>query len=553
MAGLRGVGMKIRIINPLMKVFPDQELEAEEYLRGSALAEEYFDLQVAYFSEYTQTQLSLDIETDLRYVSRGAVGYAVSEMPGYPDHDPYVLRDVPGIYPDPIYEVTGVGDIEAVGGQWRSVYVTLKAGLEETGEHDIRFHIRDSGGEELASSEFRLKIIGKALPRQKTLHTEWFYFDCLATAYRTEVFSPRHWEILENYIQNYAEHGMNMVLTPLFTPPLETAVGGERPTVQLVDVEVEAGNWRFGFDRLVRWFGLCRKYGVEYFEFSHLYIQWGAAHAPKVIARIDGEERRIFGWETDAGGSEYREFLSLFIPELIAVVEREGLKDKCYFHISDEPYEEVYDAYKDASRMLKTLTGDYPVMDALSEYRFYGERLLDEPVVASDRIQDFIDKGAKPLWVYYCCAQMGEVSNRSFNMPGARTRIIGAQMYKFGIKGFLHWGYNHWYSGRSVNQQINPYLVSDAGHAFPSGDAFLVYPHPYGEPVAVNSLRIKYMRQAMQDIRAMELLESYIGKESVLRLLEEDSVPMDFRHYERGDDWILKMRERINGVLDAWN
>lgn len=541
--------MKMRIVSPLIKIFPDQELEAEEYTYASALAGEYFDLQIAYFSEYTQMNLSLEIKCGLLDVSIGAVGYAVSEMPGYPDHDPYVLRDVPGIYPDPIHEVTGSKDIEAVGGQWRSLYVTLKAGVEDAGEHRIRFVLRDSEGEEAANAEFCLEVIGKTLPKQKTLHTEWFYFDCLATVYHTEVFSSRHWEILENFIKNYAEHGMNMVLTPLFTPPLETAVGGERPTVQLVDVEVNEGSWKFGFDRLIRWFRLCRKYGVEYFEFSHLYTQWGAANAPKIVAWVDGVEKRIFGWETDANGREYREFLSRFVPQLICVVEREGLKGKCWFHISDEPFEAVYDAYRNASRMLKTLTGDYPIMDALSEYRFYEERLLDEPVVASDQIHNFIEKGAERLWVYYCCAQMCEVSNRSFNMPGARTRIIGAQMYKFGIKGFLHWGYNHWYSGGSINQKINPYLVSDAGHAFPSGDAFLVYPHPWGEPVAVNSLRIKYMRQAMQDIRALELLESYVGKEQVLKLLEEDSAPMDFKHYERGDDWILRMRERINGVL----
>lgn len=501
--------MKMRIISPLIKVFPDEELGAPAYSHASALADEYFDLQIAYFSEYTQTDLSLEVKSDLTDVSVGAVGYAVSEMPGYPDHDQYVLRDTPGIYPDPIHMVTGQNDIEAVGGQWRSLYVTVRARLEQAGTHKICFVLKDGEEKELACEDFCLEIIGKPLPKQKTLHTEWFYLDCLATAYHVEVFSQEHWEILEGFIRNYAEHGMNMVLTPLFTPPLETAVGGERPTVQLVDVEVIQGRHRFGFDRLVKWFGLCRKYGIEYFEFSHLYTQWGAANAPKIVASVDGVEKRIFGWETDAHGEEYRGFLEQFVPQLICVVEKEGLCGKCWFHISDEPFEAVYDAYKDASLMLKALTGDYPVMDALSDYRFYEGRLLDEPVVASDHIQHFLDKKTENLWVYYCCAQMKELSNRAFNMPGARTRIIGAQMYKFGIKGFLHWGYNHWYSGKSVNQRINPYMVTDAGHAFPSGDAFLVYPHPYGEPVAVNSLRIKYRRQAMQDIRALELLESY--------------------------------------------
>lgn len=543
--------MKAKIISPLIKVFPDQELEAKEYVRASALGGEYFELQIAYYSEYTQMGLSLKVESDLKDITFGMVGYAVSEMPSYPDHDAYILRDTPGIYPDPIYMVTGNRDIEVVGKQWRSIYVTVKADADCAGEHEICFCFEDEDGTKQTSVNFCLEIIGKNLPKQKTIHTEWFYFDCLATYYQTEVFSDKHWELLENYIKNYAEHGMNMVLTPLFTPALETAVGGERPTVQLVDVELENGVYCFDFKQLVRWFRLCRKYGIEYFELSHFYTQWGAHNAPKIIATVDGVQKQIFGWDTDAHGEEYKKFLAAFIPELITVVEKEGLKGKCYFHISDEPFDEIFDVYKNASIMLKTLTGDYPIMDALSEYRFYEEGLLDMPVVSSDHIHNFIEKGVEHLWVYYCCAQMSEVSNRSFNMSGSRTRIIGAQMYKFGIEGFLHWGYNHWYSGRSMNQKLNPYLVSDAGHAFPSGDAFLVYPHPYGETVPVNSIRIKYMRQAMQDIRALELLESYIGREKIMGLLEENSISMDFRHYERGDEWILEMRERINDALKS--
>ena len=77
-------------------------------------------------------------------------------------------------------------------------------------------------------------------------------------------------------------YGVNMLLTPLFTPPLDTAVGGERTCVQLIDVILtEDGSYQFGFDRLEQWISLCDKCGVRYLEFSHLFTQWGAAHAPK--------------------------------------------------------------------------------------------------------------------------------------------------------------------------------------------------------------------------------------------------------------------------------
>ena len=49
------------------------------------------------------------------------------------------------------------------------------------------------------------------------------------------------------------------------------------------------------------------------------------------------------------------------------------------------------------------------------------------------------------------------------------------QLYKYKIIGILHWGYNFYNSQFSL-EKINPYQVTDAGGAFPSGDAFLVYP-----------------------------------------------------------------------------
>lgn len=44
-------------------------------------------------------------------------------------------------------------------------------------------------------------------------------------------------EIFENYLKNATLNGMNMLLTPFFTPPLDTFIGGERTCVQLVDIE----------------------------------------------------------------------------------------------------------------------------------------------------------------------------------------------------------------------------------------------------------------------------------------------------------------------------
>ena len=118
---------------------------------------------------------------------------------------------------------------------------------------------------------------------------------------------------------------MNMLLTPMFTPPLDTRVGGERKTAQLVDVTGTDGAYTFSFDRLIGFMRDVQSLGIEYFEMSHLFTQWGAAAAPKVMATENGEYRRLFGWDTPAAGGEYERFLRAFLPALKEALRGAGL------------------------------------------------------------------------------------------------------------------------------------------------------------------------------------------------------------------------------------
>ena len=165
---------------------------------------------------------------------------------------------------------------------------------------------------------FTLEVLNAQLPPQKLINTHWFHTDCLAVYYRIGVFSEEYWRIVGNFMKSAAEHGINMILTPLFTPPLDTMPGTERPTVQLVDVTRKKGRYSFGFRKLERWIELAEKCGIRYFEISHLFTQWGAKFTPKIMAKVDGAEKRIFGWDVKSDSREYTEFLDAFLPELVA-------------------------------------------------------------------------------------------------------------------------------------------------------------------------------------------------------------------------------------------
>jgi hypothetical protein len=150
-------------------------------------------------------------------------------------------------------------------------------------------------------------------------------------------------------------------------------------------------------------------------------------------------------------------------------------------------------------------------------------------------------------WVYYCCGQFDEVSNRFLAYPSFRNRIMGVQMYKFGIDGFLQWGYNFYYNCGS-RRLINPYLTQSGDGWVQSGDPFSVYPAPAGEPLA--SLRLAVFHEAIQDREALKLCEALIGRDKVVALIDElAGEPLTFKQYPANPDYILTLRERVNALI----
>ncbi|WP_187426517.1 DUF4091 domain-containing protein [Treponema phagedenis] len=113
-------------------------------------------------------------------------------------------------------------------------------------------------------------------------------------------------------------------------------------------------------------------------------------------------------------------------------------------------------------------------------------------------------------------------------------------LYKFDIDGFLHWGYNFYYTQYS-RKLIDPFTVTDAGGAFPAGDSFSVYP---GKDEPLPSIRLKVFYEALQDRVFLKQMEKKFGKAGVIERLEKYSgVCADFMQYPTGDKFLLSLRD----------
>ena len=547
--------LTVKTLSSLEKVFPDTE-PGEEYCEGTSLRGEVFSFQVAFYAPSLVKRLHVRCDAGVLtpHLQVYSVGLVPAEMPGYGDEDCFVLRTAPGLFPDPLYPLTESDELYAFPRQWRALFCSVAIPADiAPGSYTVRVRISgldDStfggGTEWTGDASFCLKVMPPVLPGQTIRHTEWFSADCISTWYGLEPLSDGWWKMIEKYIANAARYGMDMILTPLFTPPIETKIGTERPTVQLVKISKQGDQYSFSFDHVGKWMDTCQDCGIGYFEMPHLFTQWGAQSAPKIIVTENGQEKKAFGWQTPSESMEYLEFLRQFLPALLQYMEKRVPRSHLFFHISDEPGEDSIERYARLSAFVRDLIGDCPMMDAMSSLKLFKASRLTSPVTATHEIQAFLDDRVENLWAYYCCMQYkNHLANRFFCMPSGRSRVLGVQLYKNEIKGFLHWGYNHWYSGLSV-KRLNPYETTDAGACFPAGDAFLVYP---GADGPVNSLRIAVLREAFQDHRALCLLESLTGRAYALGILEAGIPPVTFTEYPTDAAWLLDVRSRINKAL----
>lgn len=543
------MSIKIIPLSGLEKVFLDRT-PIGGYSGGSFLRNENYSFQFAFTAPYIEDEwmcwdmADLALESD---IADNLELYLVKNVPvqvaTYVHYDHGYEATGSGMYPDALIPLKLGEQVKLSVGKWQSIWVRVK-GEVAPGKHTVRVTLASEKAGS-ASAEVQLDVLSARLPEQELIYTNWFHCDCISELHHTEIFSEEYWDIMESYMKLAGENGVNMILVPAFTPALDTPVGGERMTAQLVGVVKDGDTYTFDFEKLDRYIASAQKFGIKWFEHNHFFTQWGALNAPKVMATVDGEYKRIFGWETKATGPEYSDFLHQYLDALIPHLKALGVDDKFYYHISDEPRKEHLDDYLNAKAVVYDRLKDYHFFEALSHLELYKEGAVPTPVAITDTVSEFVGV-ADDLWTYYTGFWSFSLSNRLISMMSRRNRVIGMQMYKNGIKGFLHWGFNFYYSFL-CREAFDPMTCPDAHLEFPAGTSYIVY--PYGDK-AVPSIRLFVFHDAIQDIAAMKLLESAIGQDEVVKIAEAASGKnIDWRTCPGTNEQFLAVREAINAEI----
>ncbi len=546
------MNIEIKQISDMEKIRSIKDFDVQRIEKQDILCGEKFCYQIAMYAERLQL-FHITVNSPIKkYVKVYAVKKAVMDFPSNSfDDDDFITKES-GLMPDMLVPLSEQNNCVSVSSEADTLWIEIAVPENfEPGEYpiDISF-VNDETyryGEMVQFVQtMKINVLPLNLPKQKTMFTQWFHVDCIAAVHNVKIYSEKHWALIEKYLKLAGDLGINTILTPVITPPLDTNFGTVRPCTQLVKIEKSGNRYSFDFSLLRRWISLCRNNGIEYYEISHLFSQWGLKYSPNIMVTENGKSRYMFGWNVLASDPSYKEFLKQFLPELIKVLKEEKIKDKCLFHLSDEPLENHMENYRYAHDLVRPLIDGCKIIDAMSSKIFYNEKLVDIPVSATDHIEPFIESDTKGLWAYYCCCQGNGVGNRFMAMPSYRNRILGLQIYKYGIGGFLQWGYNFYFSHRSF-YPINPYVTTSGDKAFPSGDPFSVYPTQNG---VTPSLRAVIFKEALQDIELCRMLEEKIGKEKVVELIEKEAgMEITFKDYPRNSEFIPHLMDKIKSML----
>ena len=404
-------------------------------------------------------------------------------------------------------------------------------------------------------------VWGFNLPGENTLrHTEWFFPDLLARYFRVDLWSEKHWDLVQQAAEDMHEHLQDMILTSLF---------------QLVDViQKSKGEFEYNFSKLDRWITTFSTAGIKWFEIGHVGGRvggWLSKIAFTRIKPIDENGKQLDTFEPhNMSEKEYIPILEDFIRASYAFLSEKIDLNYCVQHIADEPLKQNKESWSQIAKLMRSwIPKEVKTIDAAFTKNMEGIDIRVPQIQHIHPSERNKTEGLEPnLWSYVCLAPQGNRPNRFLDYRSIRNRIIFWISYSLKLEGFLHWAYNWWSSWTFLPKSvdISPWMDSTAGSIYchfrqplPAGDPHIVYP---GRTKICSSIRWEIIRKGFEDHKLLTLLEKIPKSSNSSSLLGEraekllskvkNHVAKSSRKYTKNSNKLLHLRIQIGYLLDEF-
>lgn len=525
-------------VDSLIKVFPSDAAGSHRLASVELLAArgQHVSVQLEVRSKQPLAGVVAEVEPpkNVQGHTLGAVsvrpeGYVVvgSHTPKTPEEER--IGDAPALYPDPLLDFPV--DIPANRTQSLWIGVTVSADAKP-GVYRGAVLVR-AGNLRLARHVFSVKVLDAAVPSEYTLKvTNWFSFSDKISQhfYGIKEFSPDWWTLIDNIAHVMAAHRQNIVLTPLMT---------------LIQPHVEGDHIVYDFANFDRWVETFQKAGVVgYIEGSHL-LERGAGYdgGVTVANTFQIEDGKIVKRSLSADDPRVEAFLASFLTALNTHLDQKGWKSIYYQHIMDEAHGNEPPYYGRVGGLVHRYLPGVATMDAVDAKQVPDElrKNCDVWVPQLGRFDNQMElmrqrmASGHPVWFYTCMTPTGRYLNRQLDAPLLKVRLLQWLNFRYGLPGYLHWGWNDW----TPDPMLDTQPVFGITTILPPGDAFIVYPDRARKSV-FSSVRLETMTQGIEDYEMLQALKAKnpveaerLGKKAIAGFTDYVRDPSEFRSIEK--------------------
>ena len=353
-----------------------------------------------------------------------------------------------------------------------------------------------------------LKVYPVEIPKKETLrHTNWFDVGRMLPHLDCEPFSEAHWEQIKKCgkLMRDARQTDFIVQPNLF-----------------IHTTDEQGNNHFDFTHAKRIIEMYLSMGFTHIEGPILFGRenW---HCSDILVNIDDQRVSVF---SEKGNKYARDFFTAWY-EFIC---ENGWKDITLQHVCDEPGEHCLTEYTACSELVRGCMPGITIIEALANPTFAGA--TDILVPKANRYLEHKEefdkiKAERDVWFYTCCDPGGEYLNRILDMELIRVRYMHWANYIYGLKGYLHWGFNQYVFSKMFKH-------CDKSHSgdgpCPAGDTHVAY---IKDNKVIGSIRLLAMRAGCEDY---ELLNILAKKDKALADKMANNVIRSFTDYDKNTE-----------------
>lgn len=485
-------------VDPLLKVFRD----AAPASSGPAVAEvargESASLQIVVRADQSIRGLRSEVSPLRRSWGGGAlqpkgarfVGYVPVDRPTQqPSEDQ--LRAPPADYPDPLLET---GSMDVGPGQAQPIWITVPIPTNaSTGTYrgTLKLQATIAGQPVRAEQKLAIVVYRAVAGPAKLWVTEWYGLQWRHMQIAPQPESEEYYALLRRYARNMAEHRHNVALiSPL-------ALG--KYTVD------PRGELQIDFSRFDSWVEIFQQEGViGRIEGGHIGGRNGGWESEFAVTVHQVQNRSVVTRQVDPAGPEAQAFYSRFFPALVTHLRSKDWLKRYIQHLADEPIAHNISSYRAMAALARKCAPELRIIEACHTKDLIGS--IDIWVPQLNYLHDDWthyqerQRAGEEVWFYTCVFPQGEYANRFLEQPLIKTRLLHWINARYGVTGYLHWGYNQWTADSPFTHTTRPH----GGPPYlPAGDPWIVYPGTNGP---LDSIRFEAMRDGIADYALVQAL-----------------------------------------------